>query len=338
MQMGKLMAWIWVAAGGLCLAAPGGAPSVDELLAQYRQTREKCLHSFAAKSGYTMDTNWKRAPQIKPGRYLMYKQSDFRYDGRRVRSRSRSWGDLGGSAILPQDDPMRNSNILELEWRANYSGRQGQPGAIKYYREPLNPELAKRYVASEWAGACGFGFFSSDEPVDLLIRRSGKATVRGQTEMINGSACYVIDAPAEEGQLTVWFDPAHGYHIAKAMMVQKEGDKVHGQVLPRGHREQRILTNLSFRQVSGVWVPMESTYAADILHPPDHIMTGTTHCRITEFLIDPDHEALKSFEVNDFPEGTRTSYTDNGRLLPVWYIWKNGRPVPDTEKTRARVP
>ncbi len=336
--MAKLVVWIWVATGRLCLTAPEGGRSVDELLAQYCQTREKCLHSFAVKSRSTMETNWERAPdpQMKPGRRVTYRDSDFRSDGRRVRSRSSWWGDWGSSGTLPENDPMRNSDIIETEWRASYSGRQGRPGAIKYYREPLNSEMAKRKVASEWAGASGFGFFSSHEPVDAFIRRSGRAAVRGQTEMVNGSACYVIDAPTEEGQLTVWIDPAHGYHVAKAMMVQKEGHKVHGEILPRGHKEQCILTNVSFKQVNKVWVPVESTYEADIMRPPDSIMSGKTHSKITEFLIDPDHEALRSFEVNDFPEGTRTSYMDNGRLLPVWYIWKNGGPVPDTEKTRGR--
>ncbi len=244
-------------------------------------------------------------------------------------SARRAEADVG--AVDPQAIArVRRAEDHGVPGRAIQLERPAEIGEVELFlQRPLRPDPARAPRPSAVVGA-------EHEPVDAFIRRSGKAAVRGQTEMVNGSACYVIDAPTEEGQLTVWIDPAHGYHVAKAMMVQKEGHKVHGEILPRGHKEQCILTNVSFKQVNKVWVPVESTYEADIMRPPDSIMSGKTHSKITEFLIDPDHEALRSFEVNDFPEGTRTSYMDNGRLLPVWYIWKNGGPVPDTEKTRGR--
>ncbi len=340
LTFGLLVLLACLAAKGLCSDPPQPIPSVDELLAQYNQTREKCLHSFAVKSRSTMETNWERSPvpQMRLGRHVLYRESDFRYDGQRVRSRTNGWGDRPTGPSIPKDDPIRNSDIVDLEWRASYSGQRGKPGSIKYYREPLDPEVAKRRAGWGWTGAAGFGYFPSNEPINAYIRRSDKAVVRPNTETVNGSACYVIEAQSQEGQLTVWIDPTHGYHVAKATIVREEGHKVNGDTFPRGHKEESTLTNLSFKQVNGVWVPVEFVYETDIRRPPVFIMNGKTHVEITEFLIDPDHEALKSFEVNDFPEGTRTSYTDNGRLLPTWYIWKNGGPVPDTEKTRGHLP
>ena len=81
---------------------------------------------------------------------------------------------------------------------------------------------------------------------------------------------------------------------------------------------------MAFKKVDGVWIPAEFIYEADIIYPAHYEMTGQTHAKITEFLIDPDHEALGSFEIDDFPDGQRVAYSESGQA-PVWYVWKNGK-------------
>jgi hypothetical protein len=230
---------------------------------------------------------------------------------------------------------LRNG-ITDLEFSALYSGQQTKPGIIKYYRQPLNAEAVKREIASGWSHATSFGFFPFHERVDVSLRKSGNATVRARTEAVNGSNCYVVEADTTQGQLTVWIDPAHGYNVAKTTVTQKEGDLVGHQVLPRGHETSRVLTNTSFKQVDGAWIPVAYVTQTRIMRPGFMIMEGGTHSEITEFLINPDHEAMKSFEVNDFPEGGKVAYFENGRVLPVWFVWKDGRPVPDVDPSVNR--
>jgi hypothetical protein len=334
---------LWVlgacaATRGWCSAAAPATPSVDELLSRYSQTMDKCLHSFAVKSCSTTDTNWKQSPGslMPPGPDVLHTRDDFRYDGQRTRDISSRWGSIGVHGPTPENNPILRSEITDFEFSALYSGQRGQGGLIKYDQGPLDPEKVKRTLALGWSHACSFGFFPFHERIDSYLRRSGKATVRRQTEAVNGSACYVIDARTPEGQLVVWLDPAHGYNIARITVTQRAGDRADDQVLPRGHEVARVFTNTSFQQIDGTWIP--TTYATHtrIYRPGFMVMEGGTRSEVSEFLIDPNHTALKSFDVNDFPEGTRTSYMDNGRLLPTWYIWKNGGPVPDTSKTPDR--
>jgi hypothetical protein len=335
-----LSLWACGATRGWYSAAPPATPSVDELLARYGQTMDKCLRSFAVKSRSTMETYWKQSPdpRMPPGPDVLHTQDDFRYDGQRTRDISSRWGSIGVHGPTPENNPILRSEITNFEFSALYSGQRGQPSLIKYSQEPLDPEKIKRTLALGWSHACSFGFFPFHERIDSYLRRSGKATVRRQPEAVNGSDCYVIEARTREGQLTVWLDPAHGYNVAKITVAQKQGDRADGQVLPRGHSSARSLTNTSFKQIDSTWIPTAYTTHTRINRPGFMVMEGGTRSEISEFLIDPNHAALRSFELSDFPEGEKVVYFENGRILPGSYIWKNGRPVPDTEKTRGRAP
>ncbi len=338
LTFGLLVPLVCVATRGWGSALPEAVPTVDELLTRYGQTMDRCLHSFAVKSRSKMETDWKESPdpRMPLGPDVLYTQDDFRYDGQRTRDISRRWGTIGSPGPTPENDPILRSEITDFEFGALYSGQRGKPGLIKYYKEPLNPEKVKRELTLGWSHATSFGFFPFHERVDSSLRKSGKATVRGQTEAVNGSNCYVIEAHTPQGQLTVWIDPAHGHNVAKITVTQKEGDLADGQVLPRGHEVARVLTNTSFKQVAGTWIPVAYLTQTRIMRPGFMVMEGGTRSEITEFLLDPDHAALKSFDLSDFPEGERVIYFENGRILPVSYIWRNGRPVPDTRNSRAR--
>lgn len=327
----RLLSLACMTAMGSLTASPLAVPSLDQLLDNYEATVDRCLASFAVKGEMVMDTRWKRAPTpaLKPGRHTLFVERDFRYDGRRTRSISHKWGDLGRRERIPKEDPIINSNIIDTDFRATYSGQQDKPGLIKYRKEPLSAELVQRRLDSQWVGASAFGFFASKERIDTILRRCDNATVREQTEQINGSDCYVIDADTEQGKFTVWIDPQHGHHIAKIHATQEKGDRVRGRLFREGDKVVSILSNVAFRQIDGVWIVTESMYDTSVVHLPHTVMTGRTHSRITEFLIEPDHEALHSFEIDDFPEGQRVAYFENGQLLPVWFVWRGGRPVPD---------
>jgi hypothetical protein len=322
----------YTAARGWCSSSPAAAPSVDELLTRYGQTMDKCLHSFAVKSRSTMETYWRQSPDPRapPGHYVAHRKDDFRYDGQRTRDMSGDWGDVDWHRPTPENNPIRRSAIFDFEFNALYSGQRGQPGFIHYYKEPLDARKVTRQLTIGWSPAPSFGFWPFYERVDLSVRKSQRATVRAQTERVNGSSCYVIEAHTAEGRLAVWLDPAHGYNIARITVTLRGGDLADGQVLPRGHEVARVFTNTTFKQVDGTWIPTAYVTQTRINRPGLMVMEGETRCEITEFLIEPDHAALKSFDLSDFPEGERVAYFENGRIRPVWYIWKNGQPVPDT--------
>ena len=86
---------------------------------------------------------------------------------------------------------------------------------------------------------------------------------------------------------------------------------------------------MAFKQVDGVWIPTEFIYEADVVYPAQYEMTGQTHGKITEFLINPDHEALRSFELDDYHDGSTVIYFENDRSLSGRYVWKDGKVVDD---------
>jgi hypothetical protein len=59
---------------------------------------------------------------------------------------------------------------------------------------------------------------------------------------------------------------------------------------------------------------------------------------VTEFLVAPDYEALRSFAIDDFPNGARVGYHENGQYVPARFIRQDSRPVADgrTEKVISK--
>lgn len=303
----------------------GAVPSLEELLDKHTATVDRCVKSFAIKTELTSSADVKQTnePRIRPGRSEQHTITDLRYDGRRARHITHSWGKLARETRT-RKNPKVMSQIYDTDFRATYQGDIGGPGYIKY-NIGTPPQ---RYIDNVVQGLGGFGAafgFIDGGRMETVLRRCGNATVRGQTENVNGSDCYVIDADTDYGRLTLWIDPEHGYLVAKERMVVEAGDKLSDYTFVAGQKQTSVMTIVAFKQINGVWIPTEKKGGGSMVHPGRTYITAATHAKLIEFLIGPDHEALKSFALDDFPDGSKVFCFENRRGLPGNYVWQDGK-------------
>jgi hypothetical protein len=157
--------------------------------------------------------------------------------------------------------------------------------------------------------------------------------VRGRTEPVDGAECYVIDANTKHGQYTIWIDPEHGYNIARARLIQLREDKYH--VLgPRQPQAATIkltcsLDNVRFEMIDDLWLAMEADIRSHrIFDAKGTFSRSRSHVRLTEVILNPDHEALGSFVPNDIRDGAKIiAFVDlNDGILTAWdpeYRWSS---------------
>jgi hypothetical protein len=177
------------------------------------------------------------------------------------------------------------------------------------------------------------GFLYGDvEQFDSILRQADSICVRDQPEQVGSAACYVIDAKTKSGTYTVWLDPEHGYGIAKAVVHKGPEDLRFGRP-PDSYKsapyEHEIFSirNVRFKNIEGVWVPMEADFRIDSKGPNRASMTDIHH-RVTELVLNPDHDALGSF-VPDVENGTKVYIEEAPGIV---YTWQDGKLIPNIDK------
>jgi hypothetical protein len=160
------------------------------------------------------------------------------------------------------------------------------------------------------AGAGVMGYFLGDdgsgERVDQVLRDAQRIQVRDRLEPVGRSRCYVVDAVTKRGKYTIWIDPKHGYNIAKAEVFReaRQCDAVFTESW-KGKIKMfyTSLSNVRFKRIQDVWVPMEADgeFDSESIRSKDW---GKWHYKRTEVVLNPDHEALRSFYPDDIPTGT----------------------------------
>ena len=88
-----------------------------------------------------------------------------------------------------------------------------------------------------------------------------------------------------------------------------------------------IVKNIRFDKIDGLWVPMEADFETLRTHSikGDFANTTTKYVR-TEIHLNPDFDALRSFKLDEVPNGTRAYVIgERGKV----YKWIDGQIVPD---------
>ena len=213
-------------------------------------------------------------------------------------------------------------------------------------------EKKAKYTSSlAYGGACLDGIFWGDmEPIDSILKKSSNIEILPDMEKVNGFDCYVIEALTRHGEYKVWIDPEHGYNIAKAETHKTNNDILYNGVTKhkfadmtpgRGFKGKRpgsreavhfYIDNVNFREVNGVWLPMEATYRY-ILDYDDRKATYKKHHKRTYVNLKPDFEAIKAF-VPKIPEGSTVILDWSPGIR---YTWQNGKLVTDVDEGVLKV-
>lgn len=298
-------------------------PSALELLDKYAETQDR-LQSFIYKSKSSYESH-NSLPAYKKCSGKKTEFYELRYDGNRTSARYQKWGNVGG-IYFTKEDPTYISWLWDGENYIKYSTPdKGRDLGIVVIERDRNNIRNKRIISSVPDCALMGFFYGDDDRIDLVLRKADKISVRHEIDIINNSKCYVIDAIGRGGEYTIWIDPEHDYHIAKARIRRQENNLMYGKLMQQEEKQSTLMENVRFEKVGDIWVPVEADRKTDRILGRGHFDKWKLHTVRTEMILNPDHDALGSFLPDDIENGA-TVYIVAG-ISTIKYIWQNGKVV-----------
>lgn len=303
-------------------------PSASELLDRYTQALDS-VSSFIDEYENTCDASYVlHSGASFKGRG--FERGQVRFDGKRFYRHHYKWGDYNNREMdLPESKAVYGCLIENIDTVYSHNKRLGQ-GFGTLHRHtivPRNPSNVLRYTFNL---SYVMGYVNCSERLDHVLKQAERIAVRGKTDEINGSDCFVLQAETKCGHYTLWLDPAHGCHPAKVMHDAGEGKLVDDHQLKKGETAKAYVKDVRFEQIDGIWVPMEAK-AGDYNKSTDGVfLKQDHHYRRTRVVLNPDHAKLGSFAdplyenpANDpeLVDGTRVRLEREHKL----YIWRGGK-------------
>ena len=306
-------------------------PTVSELLDKYAETQDK-LKSFIVKferTRYHASTSLSgRLPRLGPSEPTGF--NEVRFDGKRRKWLFCMWEHVGMSPeFTPRDKAKYGSRLWDGETFFQYGGQEkhasfpfGSVTQITNFKD--NIEEGRKTHSHARFNLRGY-FYGDYERVDSILRHADTISVRDNTQSIGGSDCYIINAVTEYGKYMLWIDPTHGYNIAKAIARKTRGDLWSHRILKGKAKILFSMKNVRVERIDGVWVPMEADTYYSQTWSRGQFWKCSGHIKRTEFILNPDHDALGSFLPDDIRDGAPVSLINGVRTKG--YRWRNGGPV-----------
>ncbi len=337
----------WMCTVAMCLVSlqSTGAqgeehPRLWELLKKYAQTQDS-FKSFIYKADLFQKSNlsfknWMGRGKGLKGTFTRYQDVEYRYDGDRFRDIHKKWGDLNTYLNRPRAEARRVSFLWDGNFFVTSFGHRAKIMTNKKEAKLVADRMVKTSFGWMNGSISGTG-----QRVDaFLTKHARKAVVRKEPEIINGAKCYLVEAKTPEGDIKVWFDSLHGFNVAQMEFRRTPKHKVE----PVGTLSI-VVTIDKFMQINGVWIPIEGQKKAHGQQlNGDHFSRLVTTKR-RDILLNPDHDALGSFLIDDIEEGARVSWREGFVPVSVRDTWKdgnvvdkNGRVVLEVSRDRAPSP
>ncbi|MHC4645403.1 MAG: hypothetical protein ACYTBJ_07865 [Planctomycetota bacterium] len=323
---------------GLTALRPAAAevPNALELLNKYAETQDK-MQSFIHRAAFRAEIAFK--PPDKKGVWesVYFGEEDVRFDGNRTSITNTIWGEPKPGPYVTKDQPMYDRNLWDGESFYQYDTDSTSAGVLHILAyETADPEAKSakaRMFLRRNTGVYSFlggYFYKQPERIDAVLRKGGPISVRNTMDSVGDSDCYVIEAKIKDGEYRLWIDPKHGYNIARVEINRGTGD------LPGLKSYFLCLENVRFREVDGVWLPVEADTSSHFVFPDGDLDKSDYHIKVTKIVLDPDHEALSSFVLgeDEIKEGTEVV---NHANLGIRYKWEDGRAVPRIDESVLEV-
>jgi hypothetical protein len=305
-----------------------------ELLDKFAETVDKSHTSFITKSKIKvlMETDYSNKKWAsQSGKQTKYYLIEMRTDVKRLKELRYRWGD-NEKSFIPESEKHYGSRTYDGEETYRYGRTHDSPGLLTLKSRAWENFTVDRHLASRDPVSGCFGYLRGDyERFDRILKKAGpgRVTVRDKMEDLNGTAHYVIDAKTERGQYTIWLNPEKGYNFSKATVSREEGDFfMKDYKFEAGCKYIISVDNTQFTEVDGVWVPVKGKVKLHSTTPTTDLNT-IAELELTSILIDPDHDALDSFSVDDIKDGAKVLYGDK---RPGEYVWQDGKVVADVDK------
>lgn len=310
--------------------AAASVPSTDQLLDRFAANADSHSGSFKIKLENKREVVIRQTDSdfLKPGRRQEHYSLDCRWDGYRVRLMTHSRVGSGTTTVDFGEQVFYESRLCDALAQVYYRKEDApqEDTTVTYQDTGLSKEdCFNTAVISVLSWPWGYFPEEGGARIDAFLRGSPTARVRPKTEVVNNSECHVLEANSRNAKYTIWFDPAHGYNFAR-LHFEKPGTRI-------------VVENRLFRKYQAAWVAMETEWEVQIMHLPESDMSYSQKTVVTEFEVDPNHDALRSFVLDDIPEGTKAVFVSGkGHQMPGRFAWHKGKPMPCVdEKTLAQL-
>jgi len=292
------------------------------ILDKFAQNQEK-FRSFILKEEETtknkisLSGNWKHTS----GERTRYDAREIAYDGNRVKKRIWTWGDATSSEhIESREDAKYLSYLWDGSQFMSYQiVNKSHPGRVKIEKRLEQAKVIGKQIAPEGCIPGLSGITSTGERIDLLLKKMSNVHCLNEMEEINKVKCYAIEARDANDSYKVWIDPEHGYNIAKAT----------SKIEIRGTQsETRVgsIKNIRFTQIGKLWVAMEVDVYGRTDYPNGDFMEADVHYKRIKIELNPDHQNLHSFTIDNIRNGARVWYAES--MLDAEYTWQDGKIIP----------
>jgi hypothetical protein len=325
--------------------AHAAVPSGMELLDRYTRALE-ARRSFISKSEVVSRQDFKfdagfdpeylgTAAAVDKQGWEQHQRVEFRTDGRRTRRILYMWGDIGINSRYDEARPSYFLSNWDGESYYVHSSVANDPvrrGVIQLGGIAKN-QWETQFIRHSESWLLGY---HGDERLDAMLRKARSLTVSEKMEDVLSSDCYVLKGDTGNGTITLWIDPDYGYNAAKAETHIRSPNSTPNNSVTTTTK----LENVLFKKIDSVWVPVE----ADTLKQVDYNIRGKkgytrerNHHKRTEFVLNPDHDALGSFSdpfKSDPHLLDETTVHRHGDPRP--YIWRDGKVVLDERLHKRR--
>jgi len=309
-----------------------GSPDAGEVLRRFTEAR-KNLNSYIVKGHLKGTFSY---PAFK-GIGTCYYNCEWRFDGNRVKNITRIWGDINiGDRNIKKENADYWMDLWDGQTKYNFAKSDNHnkgKGTLRISDKGTPGDYRKRAAELFKGSSVGMvmGYHYGDKvPIgELFLGSSVKLQLRDRRSNLRGVDCYVIqvDVPGK-GNYTVWIDPVHDYHIARIRVQRGPGDRMGSESRPLILQERAIRKDsyevLEFEKKGGAWFPKIckiKRYGAS----PGYKSISERDLTFSMITLDPDHDALGSFLLNDIPNGCDVRL----RSLPpsMKFVWQDGKVV-----------
>jgi hypothetical protein len=267
------------------------------------------------------------------GTWKEYNMQEIRTDGNRYHLKDWRWGDdMRKGVEIAKDNAKYNSLLYngDKAYQNNHSTSFPKkpdsvivyPGGDKTLQEDALCRGLKCHAA--------FGYFEGDlnTRIDKLLKDSD-VKMQVQSENWNGYSCRVVTADTSNGKYKLWFAPEKGYSIVKATKAEKGGDIHCAHPNPEGLSGFAEFEVAKMIEVDGVWIPTEIHFKGKTVFASGDYNGAESVCKINTVNLNPDHELLKSFEIDDIRNGARVTVIGTPGIT---YTWQDGKLVSNVDK------
>jgi len=209
-----------------------------------------------------------------------------------------------------------------------FAGGTRYRARIQYtdYKRHFEGYFLHEYCGNFLQGATSMGGGITNIP-DVLDSDPGANL---DTEVINGTLCYVIKAKVPQGRVTAWIAPDKGFNLLKYIIHKGSGDFFKEKPMDETRMEEWTVTvdSIEYEKIGDILVPVSGRYTQKILFKGGDTKSTSIRVKRSDIQLRPDFEALGVFKIK-LPDGTAVEIEGAPGII---YKWQDGKLIANIDK------